>query len=136
MSPSLPHHPPASPFLISLPPLHPLLLPTNLIYRINHTPSTGGTNLRVCLVTLQGNGKFDVTQSKYRLTGEQKQSDGQKLFDFCAECLGTFVSTNFEEGSIKAGELLSLETTVRISGFVVLYCVDDVADGSPGSSNA
>ncbi|EIM87021.1 hexokinase [Stereum hirsutum FP-91666 SS1] len=73
----------------------------------------GGTNLRVCLVTLQGDGKFEITQSKYRLTEEQKQEDGQKLFDFCAECLQTFVSTNFEEGSIKEGELLPLGFTVR-----------------------
>ncbi|KAI0783176.1 hexokinase-domain-containing protein, partial [Abortiporus biennis] len=46
----------------------------------------GGTNLRVCLVTLNGGGKFEITQAKYRLTEEQKQEDGQKLFDFCAEC--------------------------------------------------
>jgi len=39
----------------------------------------GGTNLRVCLVTLLGAGKFEVTQTKYRLTEEQKQEDGQKL---------------------------------------------------------
>jgi hexokinase len=39
----------------------------------------GGTNLRVCLVTLLGEGKFEVTQTKYRLTEEQKQEDGQKL---------------------------------------------------------
>lgn len=39
----------------------------------------GGTNLRVCLVTLLGEGKFEVTQTKYRLTEEQKQDDGQAL---------------------------------------------------------
>ncbi|KAJ6552276.1 hexokinase [Mycena vulgaris] len=57
----------------------------------------GGTNLRVCLVTLQGEGKFEITQTKYRLTEEQKQEDGQKLFDFCAECLKTFVDTNLAD---------------------------------------
>ncbi|ORY27663.1 putative hexokinase [Naematelia encephala] len=51
----------------------------------------GGTNLRVCLVTLQGHGKFEVAQTKYRLTEEQKQDDGQKLLDFCAECLDHFI---------------------------------------------
>jgi len=51
----------------------------------------GGTNLRVCLVTVQGDGKFEITQSKYRLTEEQKQDEGQKLFDFCAECLKIFI---------------------------------------------
>lgn len=39
----------------------------------------GGTNLRVCFVTLQGGGKFEITQTKYRLTEEQKQEDGSKL---------------------------------------------------------
>ncbi|KAI9632261.1 putative hexokinase [Dioszegia hungarica] len=52
----------------------------------------GGTNLRVCLVDLQGHGKFEVTQTKYRLTEEQKQEDGQKLLDFCAECLDNFIT--------------------------------------------
>ncbi|KAI0298406.1 hexokinase [Multifurca ochricompacta] len=71
----------------------------------------GGTNLRVCLVTLQGNGKFEITQSKYRLTEEQKQEDGQKLFDFCAECLKTFIDTNLGEGTVKEGEKLPLGFT-------------------------
>ncbi|CAL1710362.1 unnamed protein product [Somion occarium] len=35
----------------------------------------GGTNLRVCLVKLNGGGKFEITQAKYRLTEEQKQED-------------------------------------------------------------
>ena len=78
----------------------------------------GGTNLRVCLVTLQGEGKFEITQSKYRLTEEQKQEDGQKLFDFCAECLKAFIETNLgDEGAalqLKPGETLPLGFTVRI----------------------
>ncbi|KAE9402725.1 hexokinase [Gymnopus androsaceus JB14] len=75
----------------------------------------GGTNLRVCLVTLQGDGKFEITQTKYRLTEEQKQDEGQKLFDFCAECLKTFVETNFtgDDGKslLKPGEMLPLGFT-------------------------
>ncbi|KAJ3882279.1 hexokinase [Lentinula edodes] len=75
----------------------------------------GGTNLRVCLVTLQGEGKFEMTQTKYRLTEEQKQDEGTKLFDFCAECLKTFIDTNFtdEDGNslLKTGELLPLGFT-------------------------
>ena len=39
----------------------------------------GGTNLRVCEVELEGEGKFAITQSKYRLTDEQKLGDGQAL---------------------------------------------------------
>lgn len=76
---------------------------------------TGGTNLRVCLVTLQGEGKFEITQSKYRLSEEQKQEDGQKLFDFCAQCLKTFIDSNILEGTIKQGQDLPLGFTVSLS---------------------
>lgn len=73
----------------------------------------GGTNLRVCLVTLQGEGKFEITQSKYRLTEEQKQEDGQKLFDFCAESLKTFIDSSLliESGQLKNGQKLPLGFT-------------------------
>ena len=75
----------------------------------------GGTNLRVCLVTL-GNGQFELTQAKYRLTEEQKQADGQELFDFCAECLQTFLKSQVEEGyiSLKEGATLPLGFTVGL----------------------
>lgn len=79
---------------------------------------SGGTNLRVCLVTLQGDGKFEITQSKYRLSEEQKNGDGQALFDFCAESLKTFVLTNTGtdgEGVIKEGQELPLGFTVSVS---------------------
>jgi hypothetical protein len=39
----------------------------------------GGTNLRVCHVGLEGGGQFEITQTKYKLTEEIKQGDGQKL---------------------------------------------------------
>lgn len=78
----------------------------------------GGTNLRVCLVSLQGAGKFEITQTKYRLTEEQKHDDGEKLFDFCAECLQTFILTNManvdEPGSAVLSELE--EKTNKLGG--------------------
>ncbi|KAF8241147.1 hexokinase [Tricholoma matsutake] len=70
----------------------------------------GGTNLRVCLVNVQGDGKFEITQSKYRLTEEQKQDEGQKLFDFCAESLKTFINTNLAD-ELKPGDVLPLGFT-------------------------
>ena len=48
-------------------------------------------------MTIQGDGKFEITQSKYRLTEEQKQDDGQKLFDFCAECLKIFIDSSLTD---------------------------------------
>jgi hexokinase len=69
-------------------------------------------------VNVQGNGKFEMTQTKYRLTEEQKQEDGAALFDFCAECLKSFIDqyTSSEEGSIiKPGQELPLGFTVSFS---------------------
>jgi hexokinase len=86
--------------------------PTLLLTGRSGKKKKGGTNLRVCLVTLQGNGKFEITQSKYRLTEDQKQEEGQKLFDFCAQCLKTFIDTNLGEGTVKDGEKLPLGFTV------------------------
>jgi hexokinase len=84
----------------------------------------GGTNLRVCLVTLNGGGKFEITQSKYRLTEEQKHEDGQKLFNFCADCVKTFIDSNIgnSEDLIKDGVKLPL-------GFTFSYpCSQDRID--------
>lgn len=85
---------------------------------------SGGTNLRVCLVTLQGGGKFEITQTKYRLTEEQKHDDGQKLFDFCAECVKTFINSNLgdSEEMIKSGVKLPLGFTVRFKDRQLSTC--------------
>lgn len=74
----------------------------------------GGTNLRVCAVTLEGAGKFEITQAKFRLTEEQKQAkNGQELFDFCAECLGRFVQDQYgdENGVVNLPEDIPLGFT-------------------------
>ena len=68
----------------------------------------------MCLVALNGGGKFEITQSKYRLTEEQKHDDGQKLFDFCADCVKTFIHSNLgdPEEITKGGIRLPLGFTV------------------------
>ncbi|KAH9457608.1 hypothetical protein Pst134EA_021483 [Puccinia striiformis f. sp. tritici] len=76
----------------------------------------GGTNLRVCHVELQGEGKFEITQAKYKLTEEQKQEEGEKLFDFCAECLSKFVNDQYVDDD---GNLL-LESDIPL-GFTFSY---------------
>ncbi|KIO28264.1 hypothetical protein M407DRAFT_71996 [Tulasnella calospora MUT 4182] len=82
----------------------------------------GGTNLRVCLVTLSGGGKFDIKQKKYRLTEEQKQMEGSLLFDFCADSLSAFLESAQAEGTIKAGAELPM-------GFTFSYpCQQDRID--------
>jgi hexokinase len=94
-----------------------LALDLGTVYRImdhNLLTQSGGTNLRVCLVTLNGDGKFEITQSKYRLTEEQKQDEGQKLFDFCAECIKTFIESNMG----RSGEFLAEGNKIPL-GFTV-----------------
>lgn len=85
-----------------------------LSLRLSHLSTAGGTNLRVCLVTLQGDGKFEITQSKYRLTEEQKHEEGQALFDFCGECLKSFTDSSVENGTIEKDTVLPLGFTVSV----------------------
>lgn len=84
----------------------------------------GGTNLRVCHVVLKGNSQFEVTQTKFRLTDEQKQCEGQELFDFCADCLHTFIKDHF--GSGNPDEDVILEEDIAL-GFTFSYPMEQDA---------
>ncbi|KAK9461738.1 hexokinase-domain-containing protein [Lipomyces oligophaga] len=52
----------------------------------------GGTNLRVVIVQLLGNRKFDVTQSKYHMPDHIKTGTSTELWDYIAECLDKFLT--------------------------------------------
>lgn len=84
----------------------------------------GGTNLRVCHVVLMGKGKFEITQTKFRLTDEQKQIEGQELFDFCAECLHTFIQDHF--GGPEKDQEVILEEDIAL-GFTFSYPMEQDA---------
>jgi hexokinase len=62
----------------------------------------GGTNLRVCLVKLLGDSKFTLTQSKFRLTEEQKQGSAGDLFDFCAQCVKDFIDSQLPQATAES----------------------------------
>lgn len=83
----------------------------------------GGTNLRVCHVELEGQGKFEITQTKFRLTDEQKHCEGQELFDFCASCLDTFIKDHFGNGTT---EDVILEEHISL-GFTFSYPMEQDA---------
>ena len=53
----------------------------------------GGTNLRVCQVTLKEK-KFDIIQTKCRIREELKTGAAQELWDFIADCLQQFIETH------------------------------------------
>lgn len=52
----------------------------------------GGTNLRVCEVTLvDEKGEFDIIQSKYRLPEELKTGSADELWEYIADCIEQFI---------------------------------------------
>ncbi|KAL2126487.1 hypothetical protein VTI74DRAFT_824 [Chaetomium olivicolor] len=60
----------------------------------------GGTNLRVCEVTLtEQKSEFDIIQSKYRLPEELKTGDADELWEYIADCLLQFIETHHENAS-------------------------------------
>ncbi|ORX94747.1 hexokinase-domain-containing protein [Clohesyomyces aquaticus] len=52
----------------------------------------GGTNLRVCEITLtEEKGEFDIIQSKYRMPEELKTGTADELWGYIADCLQQFI---------------------------------------------
>ncbi|KAF2201680.1 hexokinase [Delitschia confertaspora ATCC 74209] len=58
----------------------------------------GGTNLRVCEITLpEAKGEFEIIQSKYRMPEELKTGTAEELWDYVADCLQQFIEYHHEE---------------------------------------
>lgn len=63
----------------------------------------GGTNLRVCEITLtEKRGEFEIIQSKYRMPEELKTGTADELWNYVADCLHQFVKQNHGEEKIKS----------------------------------
>ncbi|KAI5481801.1 hexokinase [Pseudohyphozyma bogoriensis] len=61
----------------------------------------GGTNLRVCEVTLLGDSKWKMKQQKYKVSTALKMGDVKDLFDYIATSVDQFltqIGTTIEEG--------------------------------------
>jgi hexokinase len=55
----------------------------------------GGTNLRVCEITLTDQkSEFDIIQSKYRMPKDLKTGESEELWEYIADCLMQFVLTH------------------------------------------
>ncbi|PHH49780.1 Hexokinase [Ceratocystis fimbriata CBS 114723] len=55
----------------------------------------GGTNLRVCQITLtEQKSEFDIIQSKYRMPEELKTGNKEELWEYVADCLMQFIETH------------------------------------------
>ncbi|EJT97586.1 hypothetical protein DACRYDRAFT_24967 [Dacryopinax primogenitus] len=53
----------------------------------------GGTNLRVCQVTLLGNQQVEMKQSKYRVSDALKTGEAVDLFNYMADSVDHFLTT-------------------------------------------
>ncbi|KAJ5138932.1 Hexokinase N-terminal [Penicillium bovifimosum] len=61
----------------------------------------GGTNLRVCEITLtEEKGAFDITQSKYKMPEELRTGTAEELWEYIADCLQQFVETHHADGNL------------------------------------
>ncbi|PYH88039.1 hexokinase hxk [Aspergillus ellipticus CBS 707.79] len=61
----------------------------------------GGTNLRVCEITLTAEkGAFDITQSKYRMPEELKTGTAEELWEYIADCLEQFILSHHENEKV------------------------------------
>ncbi|RDA91769.1 hypothetical protein CP533_4760 [Ophiocordyceps camponoti-saundersi (nom. inval.)] len=55
----------------------------------------GGTNLRVCQITLTDKkSEFDIIQSKYRMPEELKTGNSDELWEYIADCLQQFIEAH------------------------------------------
>lgn len=64
----------------------------------------GGTNLRVCEITLtEAKGEFDIIQSKYRMPEELKTGTAEELWNYVADCLQQFIE--YHHGDEDVGQL-------------------------------
>ncbi|KAH8602989.1 hexokinase-domain-containing protein [Bisporella sp. PMI_857] len=61
----------------------------------------GGTNLRVCEITLTDEkSEFDIIQSKYRMPEELKTGEADELWEYIADCLQQFIETHHADEKI------------------------------------
>ncbi|KAH9938737.1 uncharacterized protein B0H18DRAFT_968533 [Fomitopsis serialis] len=58
----------------------------------------GGTNLRVCEVTLLGNHEFSMKQQKYKVSEALKTGEASVLFDYLADSVDAFLTEHSSVG--------------------------------------
>ncbi|KAL5332594.1 hexokinase-domain-containing protein [Aspergillus crustosus] len=61
----------------------------------------GGTNLRVCEITLtEEKGGFDIIQSKYRMPEELKTGNADELWEYIVDCVEQFIQYHHENENL------------------------------------
>ncbi|KAJ3208730.1 hexokinase A [Entophlyctis luteolus] len=104
------------------------MIPTHVVRRPkgNETGSylaldLGGTNFRVCEITLDGRGGTRSRQSKHTVTDDLKNGSGIQLFDFFADCVKNFL---LKDGELSVAEV---ESKRYILGFTFSFAINQVS---------
>ncbi|KAJ3216777.1 hexokinase A [Dinochytrium kinnereticum] len=96
----------------------------------------GGSNFRVCEVTLEGNGIARMRQKKFTVSEELKVGSGKELFDFFAECVAGFLEETGSKGkNMKLGFTFSFpfsQPTIS-KGYLMYWTKGFSASGVEGA---
>ncbi|CAB4480215.1 hypothetical protein RhiirA5_347865 [Rhizophagus irregularis] len=98
----------------------------------------GGTNLRMCQVNLEGDGKVSVRQQKYKVSDSLKNGDARHLFDYLADCVDKFLSefniSSSAEDKLKLGFTFSfpVDQTAINKGNLIYWTKGYTASGAVG----
>ena len=72
----------------------------------------GGTNLRVCEITLlEEKGEFDIVQSKYKMPEELKTGEGDDLWEYIADCIQQFLEYHHELEELERADKIPIGFT-------------------------
>jgi hexokinase len=75
------------------------------------TIDLGGTNIRICWITLRGRQGFDVKQEMYEVGEEIKSGTADELWEFVAGSLESFIDEQGLEGDLRLGFTFSYPAT-------------------------
>ncbi|RUP47165.1 hexokinase-domain-containing protein [Jimgerdemannia flammicorona] len=77
--------------------------PTGQETGVSYALELNGANIRILQVTFQGRGKISTRQQKFTASETLKHGDVRNLFDYLAECVGSFLTAMGTEETITMG---------------------------------
>lgn len=93
------------------------------------TLDMGGTNVRVCEVTLKQKGEVETIQKKFPLPSDIKTGAAEELWDFLADCVGKFIKQEGLMDGDKKGKLGEGDTIPLAFTFSYPMSQDSICHG-------
>ncbi|KAH9962411.1 hexokinase-domain-containing protein [Russula dissimulans] len=87
----------------------------------------GGTNLRVCEVVLHGDKTFTLKQRKFRVSEALKTGEATVLFDYLADSVDAFLTSNTESDEFSRPSAVDIDTTAVPLGLTFSFPVEQTA---------